>query len=163
MKAIVSVKWLKDHLETPGIVILNASIPKSGAASEAFLGEKLIPHTRFFDIKNKFSEVSAPFPSTFPSVEQFTLEAQLLGINKDSTIVVYDDKGIYSSARAWWLFKAFGHHNVMVLDGGLPEWNKSGYIRETYQSYSGKKGDFIGVEDNSRMKFFEDVDLASQT
>ena len=56
-----------------------------------------------------FSDTSAPFPTTFPSEEQFTNSAQKIGINKDSAIVVYDDQGIYSSARAWWLFKAMGH------------------------------------------------------
>ena len=162
MNPVVSVKWLQANLERPEIVILNASIPKLGSAIEASVGKKLIPYTRCFDIKNKFSEVSAPFPSTYPSVAQFTQEAQLLGINQDSIIVVYDDKGIYSSARAWWLFKSFGHQKVAVLDGGLPEWNKLEYITETYQPYTGEKGDFIGVEDKCMMKFFDDVGGISQ-
>lgn len=163
MNSIVSLKWLKANLETRRIVILNASIPKPEAVSHTFLKQELIPYTRFFDIKNNFSDVSAPFPSTFPSAEQFTQQAQLLGIHKDSTIVIYDDKGIYSSARAWWLFKAFGHHKVAVLDGGLPEWHKSNYLTETYQPYQGVKGDFMGIEDKSLMKFFEDVKIASQS
>ena len=29
---------------------------------------------------------------------------------------------MYSSARVWWLFKAMGHKNVAVLNGGLPDW-----------------------------------------
>ncbi|MEO8773750.1 MAG: rhodanese-like domain-containing protein, partial [Gelidibacter sp.] len=161
MNPIVSAKWLKDNLDRPEMVILNASFPKPGVVSDTFSDERLIPHSRFFDIKNKFSDVSAPFPSTFPSVEQFTQEAQLLGINKSSVIVVYDDKGIYSSARAWWLFRAFGHYNVAVLDGGLPEWNKFNYRTERYQPYEGSKGNFIGLEDKSYMKFFEDVKVAS--
>ena len=164
MNAIVSVKWLKDNLEAPQIVILNASFPKLDSKSEGFLEEKVIPRTRFFDIRNKFSEVSAPFPSTFPSVEQFTREAQALGINKDSIIIIYDDKGIYSSARAWWLLKAFGHHNVSVLDGGLPEWNRFNYITETYHSFTGPLGDFVGYNRTiTYMKFFKDIRKESET
>ncbi len=157
MHPIVSVKWLKDNLEAPELIVLNASIPKAGEVSETVLAERLIPHTRFFDIKIKFSDVLAPFPSTCPSEGQFTQEAQTLGINKDSVIVVYDDKGIYSSARAWWLFRVFGHHNVAVLDGGLPEWNKFKYKTGPYQSYKGQKGNFVGLKDNNLMKSFEDV------
>ena len=162
MTPIISVQWLKDNLDKPEVVILNASIPKQSGLVH-FSEEKVIPNTRYFDIKNKFSDVSAPFPSTFPSVEQFTREAQLLGINKDSLIVVYDNKGIYSSARAWWLFRAFGHHNVTVLDGGLPEWNKFDYITEPCQPYKGTKGDFIGLLDKSLMKFYEDIRIESQS
>lgn len=156
------MQWLKNHLETPNLVILNASIPKVTDTSDEISEENLIPHTRFFDIKTKFSDVSAPFPSTFPSEAQFTREAQLLGIDKDSLIVVYDDKGIYSSARAWWLFKAFGHHNVAVLDGGLPEWIRANYPTELYRPYQGEKGSFIGSEHKNLMKFFEDVKAESQ-
>lgn len=159
---LVSVKWLKNHLEETDLVILNASIPKVSNASKNIFDEHLIPKSRFFDIKTKFSDTSAPFPNTFPSEKQFTREAQLLGINKNSAIVVYDDKGIYSSARAWWLFKAFGHHNVVVLDGGLPEWIKANYSTQPFQPYQGVKGDFISFKNKGLMKFFDDIKAESQ-
>ena len=162
MDPIVSVAWLKDNLDLREIVILNASIPRPSELSGEGFQQKVIPNTRFFDIKNNFSDASAPFPSTFPSLKQFTKQAQLLGINKDSVIIVYDDKGIYSSARAWWLFRTFGFHNVAVLDGGLPEWNKSDYKTEHFQPYKGKTGNFIGRLTKDRMIFFEDIQLASQ-
>ncbi len=86
--------------------------------------------------------LSNPFPNAVPSEDQFTHEAQNLGINKESVIVVYDDNGIYSSARVWWLFKAFGHENVAVLDGGLPEWLKLNYRTEPKKEFTGRKGNF---------------------
>jgi thiosulfate/3-mercaptopyruvate sulfurtransferase len=159
---IVSVAWLKNHLEDPNLVVLNASIPKVTDASEEISEEKLIPNSRFFDIKTKFSDTSAPFPSTFPSETQFTKQAQLLGIKKDSAIVVYDTKGIYSSARAWWLFKAFGHQNIAVLDGGLPAWNKANYATESYRPYQGENGNFVGFVNKRAMKFFDDVKMESK-
>jgi thiosulfate/3-mercaptopyruvate sulfurtransferase len=159
---LVSVLWLKNHLEASNLLILNASIPKVTDTSDKISDEKLIPNTRFFDIKTKFSDTSAPFPSTFPSTAQFTKEAQLLGINKDSAIVIYDDKGIYSSARAWWLFKAFGHHNVAVLDGGLPEWKRLEYSLESYRPYKGPRGNFKASLKKELMKFFEDIKTESE-
>jgi thiosulfate/3-mercaptopyruvate sulfurtransferase len=106
--------------------------------------------------------VSNAFPSAFPSVKQFTKEAQELGINKNSAIVVYDDKGIYSSARVWWLFKAMGHNNVAVLNGGFPEWKKSGCPIEPMAIYKGPKGDFVSHLQPDYMKFFQDVKVASK-
>ena len=163
MNPIVSVDWLNENLDHPDLVILDASFPKVSIESKNVLEENLILRTRFFDIKNKFSDVSATFPSTFPSVEQFTEEAQALGINDGSLIVIYDDKGIYSSARAWWLFKAFGHVNVAILNGGLPEWNRLKLRTETYKTYYGKKGNFVGVREEGFMKFFEDIKMESQS
>ena len=110
---IVSVSWLKEHLYAENLVILDATIKKAVSPSND-LSDFQIPNTRFFDLKTAFSDGSALFPTTFPSEEKFTLEAQALGINKNSAIVVYDEQGIYSSARAWWMFKAMGHNNVAV-------------------------------------------------
>jgi len=153
---LVSVEWLHNHLEATNLVVLDASIPKV-TGGDTSINEVQIPKARFFDLKNKFSDVSAPFPTTFPSSEQFTKSAQELGIDTDSAIVIYDDKGIYSSPRAWWLFKAFGHDNVAVLDGGLPAWTKANYKVESKHAYKGERGNFKAKYRPQLMKFFEDV------
>jgi len=158
---IVSVSWLNEHLTSPNLVILDASIPIV-TGGDATINDVQIPSSRFFDLKNKFSDNDAPFPTTFPSKEQFTRSAQELGINKDSAIVIYDDKGIYSSPRAWWLFKAFGHDNVAVLDGGLPAWKNAKLQVENKQDYKGKLGDFKAKYRPGLMKFFEDLKKESQ-
>lgn len=158
---LVSVEWLKRHLGTSNLVVLDASIPKvTGNNSE--INQFQIPTACFFDLKSKFSDVSAPFPTTIPSAKQFTISAQELGINKDSAIVVYDDLGIYSSPRAWWLFKAFGHDNVAVLDGGFPSWKRANFDVERKKDYVGKLGNFEAVNRPRLMKFFEDVKKESQ-
>ena len=59
---------------------------------------------------------------------------QNAGVNNDSFIVVYEDGGLFSAARAWWMFKAMGHHNVKILSGGLKKWLEYGY--DVQQSYS---------------------------
>ncbi|MBP0905349.1 sulfurtransferase [Mariniflexile gromovii] len=159
---VVSVSWLNDHLDAENLVVLDGSIKKIVNPKIDSI-EFQIPKTRFFDLKTAFSNESAPFPTTFPSEEKFTLEAQALGINKNSAIVVYDDKGIYSSARVWWMFKAMGHDNVAVLNGGLPEWIKAGYITEGKSYFTGVKGDFEAHYKLGFMKFYDDVKQASET
>lgn len=158
---LVSVDWLHSHLDTTNIIVLDASIPKVTGAEVQTIEEQ-IPTARFFDLKNKFSDTSAPFPTTFPLAEQFTKSAQEMGINNNSAIVIYDDKGIYSSPRAWWLFKAFGHDNVAVLDGGLPAWKNANYEVENKSVYKGKSGNFIAKYRPELMKFFEDIKKESQ-
>lgn len=154
---IVSVSWLHDNLEDENIIILDGTINKVFDSLQ-----QQIPKARFFDIKNKFSDSAAPFPSTFPSLKQFQKEARALGINNNSAIIVYDDKGIYSSARVWWLFKAFGYRNVAVLNGGFPEWKKAEYLTESMKTYTGKSGNFNATHKLELMTFFKDIKLASE-
>ena len=139
---LVTVDWLYKHLEAENLVILDATIPKFVRTSiEDNLG--YITNSLFFDIKKKFSNISADFPNTIPTSKQFQSEARELGINSNSCIIVYDAHGIYSSPRAWWLFKYFGHTNIAVLDGGLPEWMSKKYATQKKYSSPQAKGDFI--------------------
>ncbi|NNK83527.1 MAG: sulfurtransferase [Flavobacteriaceae bacterium] len=155
--SLVSVDWLHINLDiNPNLIVLDGSIKKVTDSSNE-LSNLQIPNARFFDIKNKFSDVDAKFPNTVPSEAQFTQEAQNLGINNESYIVVYDDKGIYSSARVWWLFKSFGFDNVTVLDGGLPEWIASGYQTKTKTGKQIKKGNFQAIYNPQYFNFFTDI------
>ena len=133
---IVSAKWLYEHLHDPNLIVLEARLDPNQIKDTQIVGSRL------FDIKNTFSDTSNPLPNTFPSAEQFTVECQKLGINKDSFIVVYDTTGIYSSPRVWWMFNTMGHSKIAVLDGGLPEWKKQGYPTETPKESSYPIGDF---------------------
>lgn len=154
---IVSVTWLQENMQANNLVVLDGTIAKVFNPSS-----QQIPNARFFDIKKKFSDTTNEFPSAFPSEEQFQKEARNLGINKNSVIVVYDDKGIYSSARVWWLFKAFGHNDVAVLDGGLTEWQKAKFSTENMTLYNGVLGDFEAKLQPNYMMFFKDVEKASK-
>lgn len=154
--SLVSVDWLAENLHNNDIVILNATIPKVSVNLTESISIQ-IPNARFFDLKNDFSNTEADFPNTVPSVDKFNKSAQSLGINNSSTIIVYDEYGIYSSARAWWLFKAFGHSNIAVLDGGLPAWIEKRYEVENKKAYKETKGNFQGTLNKNYFSFFEDI------
>lgn len=75
-------------------------------------------------------------PHMLPTPEIFADACSRLGISPDQHVVVYDSKGVFSAPRAAFTFKAFGHENVSVLDGGLPGWKKEGgYVDETKPSH----------------------------
>jgi len=61
-----------------------------------------------------------------PSAPFFGELMRELGIRSDTTVVVYDSMGVWSSPRAWWLLRVFGHARAAVLDGGLPAWVSAG-------------------------------------
>jgi thiosulfate/3-mercaptopyruvate sulfurtransferase len=49
-----------------------------------------------------------------------------LGLGDGTRIIVYDNNRYSASARAWWMFRVFGHEEVAVLDGGLAKWRAEG-------------------------------------
>ena len=146
---LVTVDWLNSNLNSENIVLLDATIPKAGSDSSLITSE-CIPTTLFFDLKKVFSKQDSNYPNTVPSIEQFEENVQLLGVNSDTTVIIYDQHGVYSSPRAWWLFKLMGHTNVFVLDGGLKAWHANGF--ETILTYSQpkSKGNFK-VNYNSKL------------
>ena len=149
MNNLVSVDWLKEHLDDDNLIVLDARLSPSN--------DPFIPNARFFDLKGKFSDQEAMFPNTFPTVERFEKECQRLGICTDSMLVVYDPKGVYSSPRVWWMFTAMGHHNVAVLDGGLPAWLKNDYPTADVEGSGYLKGDFNACFDADLVKRYEDI------
>jgi thiosulfate/3-mercaptopyruvate sulfurtransferase len=140
---LVTSTWLNINFDNPNLIILDASLKENQSSLKTDLANLQIKEARFFDIKETFSDTNSVLPNTLPSPEKFEIEAQKLGINKDSTIVIYDHLGIYSSPRAWWMFKTMGHENVVVLDGGLPDWMKEGFsIEEKKSNPTYAKGNF---------------------
>ena len=142
MRTIVTAQWLNENLNKANLVILDASIATSAGGKEFKKFESTIPNARRFDLKNVFSDKSSSFPNTVPKPQEFELECRKLGINQNSEIIVFDNNGVYSSPRVWWLFKVMGHSNIAVLDGGLPDWIFNGYRTESKHLSKFKPGDF---------------------
>jgi thiosulfate/3-mercaptopyruvate sulfurtransferase len=46
-------------------------------------------------------------------------------------IVIYEQEGVFSAPRAWWMLKTFGAENVSLLDGGLRAWIEAGLPTES--------------------------------
>ena len=90
------------------------------------LAGRAIPGARYADLSRDFRDPTDELPNTFPTPEQFTAAARRLGINADSRVVVCDNVGNYASPRLWFLFRAMGHPEVHILDGGLPAWAAAG-------------------------------------
>lgn len=150
---IVSCDWLNENRHLDHLVILDASVKKDNSDASVY-----ITNSRYFDIKGKFSDITDDFPNAFPSIDQFQSEARKLGINNNSMIVVYDDKGIYWSPRVWWLFKCFGFDHIAVLDGGLPEWERLNLSTVSDLSVNTwKTGDFRAYFQYDKIRFFHHI------
>ncbi|MEL6998027.1 MAG: 3-mercaptopyruvate sulfurtransferase [Pseudomonadota bacterium] len=124
---LVSTDWLAERLTAPDIRILDGSmyLPTDGRNGRELYDQAHIPGARFFDIDD-ISDDHSPLPHMLPPVEKFVSRIRKMGIGDGHRVVVYDQQGVYSAARIWWMFRLFGHEDVAVLDGGLPKWTAEG-------------------------------------
>lgn len=159
---LVDADWLFANLEDKDLIILDATLPKVGAKEVLSVEKISIKNARFFDIKNTFSDAEAVFPNTVLAPEVFQEKARALGIHQNSCIVIYDDLGIYSSPRAYWLFQLMGITNIAILAGGLPHWKSKNYPTEKPSPKTYLKGD-VKVDYQSNKMVSAEAVLAATT
>ena len=143
--SIVSTDWLEKGIGASDLVLLDSSVPPvvpdyfSVNRDEQF---SVIPGARRFDYDKVVCKPNSFLPHMMPTRDLFEEEVRKLGINTTSTVIVYDDVGLYASPRAWWMFRAMGHERVAVLDGGLPKWlSENRVVSEKFSEAS--TGDFV--------------------
>ncbi|REE79883.1 thiosulfate/3-mercaptopyruvate sulfurtransferase [Lutibacter oceani] len=156
-KSIVTAKWLHRNLKTPHLIILDASQTENKSNLKTKLEGLQIKNARFFDLKNTFSDKHSNLPNMLPLPKEFEKECRKLGINKSSKIVVYDNLGIYTSPRVWWMFKIMGHNNIAVLNGGLPAWKNEGFELEHIQNKVYKSGDFEAIFNPNLVRNIDEI------
>jgi thiosulfate/3-mercaptopyruvate sulfurtransferase len=124
----VSTEWLAERLGRAGLRVLDASwyLPTLGRDARAEYAAGHIPGALFFDL-DAVSDHATPLPHMLPQPEAFARAMTELGLTDDDALIVYDGTGSnMSAARAWWMFRVFGHAAVAVLDGGLAKWRREG-------------------------------------
>lgn len=124
---LVSTEWLAGQLGKPGVKVLDASFKLPGVLplpKDDYLAAH-IPGAMFFDV-DAVSDHSSSLPHMFPDAAQFASDVAALGISSTDLVVIYDNGGWMAAPRAWWMFLAYGHANVRVLNGGLKKWQAEG-------------------------------------
>lgn len=129
-RALVTSKWLAEAAKAQGKVrVLDTSwyLPKLRRNAKSEFQKRHIAGASFFDI-DRCCDRTSPLDHMLPSEEAFADYAGDLGVGGDTHVVVYDasEFGAFSAPRVWWMFRAFGHGAVSLLDGGLRGWLREG-------------------------------------
>jgi thiosulfate/3-mercaptopyruvate sulfurtransferase len=146
---LVSTDWLKRHLDHPGIrvVDIRGSVPPlpdppslrgpvAPATPSAGLGYEgsrdafdkgHIPGAVFIDWTSDIVDPDDPVPVQLASAGQFAAAMRNAGIGDEHFVVAYDNHPAATfAARLWWALRYYGHDRVVLLDGGLPKWEREG-------------------------------------
>jgi thiosulfate/3-mercaptopyruvate sulfurtransferase len=132
MGPLVTTDWLAAELGKPDLVIFDATkyLPNEPKDGLTEFRRAHIPGARYFDI-DQIADTDTDLPHMVPTPGRFAKLMGELGVSNASRVVFYDQKGLASAARGWWLMGLFGHDNAAVLDGGLPKWQREERPTET--------------------------------
>lgn len=159
----IEPKTLMSKLDNINLKILDATfyLPDSGLVAEDEYKKKHIPNAIFFDI-NKIADPNNSLPHMIPSKDLFSKMMQNIGLNKDDEIIIYDNSPFLSSARAWFLFRYFGHDKISIMQGGIKNWkNYGGSI--TQGNVVLEKGNYIASAERKELVVnLDEMILASQ-
>jgi thiosulfate/3-mercaptopyruvate sulfurtransferase len=161
MTPIVSTEWLAENLGNPDLVVCDCSfyLPTDPRKAAALFAEARIPGARFFDI-DAIKDTESPLPHMLPSAEDFAEMVGALGISRRSTVIFYDQLGLFSAARGWWMMRVFGHDEAAVLDGGLPKWRAENRPLETGEPAPPRPATF---EPAPRPRLVKDLEAMKRT
>lgn len=127
MDPVISTDFLASQLGKPGLVVFDATkyLPNENKDGHAEYLRAHIQGARYFDI-DVVADPDTDLPHMVPSAGRFAKLMEGFGVSNETAVVFYDQKGLSSAARGWWLMALFGHDNAAVLDGGLPKWLSEG-------------------------------------
>ncbi|MEG3147188.1 3-mercaptopyruvate sulfurtransferase [Sphingomonas sp. RT2P30] len=130
MDSLVTTEWLAGELGANDLRVVDATyftaVPGEAPRDAAAEYEAAhIPGAVFMDL-GELRDTASDLPMMLPSAEKFASRMQSLGLGDGSRIVLYDNSPLHTAARAWWMLRTFGAHDVAILDGGLAKWQAEG-------------------------------------
>ncbi|MBN9559793.1 MAG: sulfurtransferase [Alphaproteobacteria bacterium] len=158
MEPLVSTEWLAAELGKPDLVVFDATkyLPNENRDGRAEFRAAHIPGARYFDI-DEVADPETDLPHMVPAPGRFARLIGAMGVSNASRVVFYDQKGLSSAARGWWLMGLFGHDRAAVLDGGLPKWVREGRPTESGDAAPAPRAEFRPDFRATRLRGIGDV------
>ena len=136
LSPIIEVDELMQISENQNLRIFDV---RTGSNAKENYIKKHLEYSVFVDLNSDLAEIDDPKNGgrhPLPKFEDFIKTLGKLGIDKNSHVVIYDDKnGANAAARFWWMLRAVGHKNVQVLNGGLQVAQNQNYPLSSVEEY----------------------------
>lgn len=133
---LVETDWLTGHLQDPGVRVVDMrgyvrTVWRDGVQEALYVGapdeyaQAHIPGAVYIDWTRDIVDLDDPVEAQIAPPEQFARVLSGLGIGNEHLVVAYDSHPASQFAtRLWWALRYYGHRQVVVLNGGLPRWQR---------------------------------------
>ncbi|MFD0939166.1 sulfurtransferase [Pedobacter boryungensis] len=164
MEKIPSIIQAEDllNLDSSTYVLIDAS-----AGSKARFDDIHLAGALYIDLNTDLADVNDFAKGgrhPLPTLEQFAAVLEKFGIDKNSHVIIYDDKnGSNAAGRFWWMLKSIGHEKVQVVNGGFAAAIKAGFPSNNVIENPKKVGNYEIINWKLRMVDIDEVEKASKT
>jgi thiosulfate/3-mercaptopyruvate sulfurtransferase len=110
---LVNGEWLEKNLNDPKVRVVEVSV-EPGIYERGHIpgAQNVVWHTDLVDTVTR----------DIASKEKFQELTRKLGVDQDTTVVLYGDNNNWFAAWGAWVFDVYGVKNVKLLDGGRKKW-----------------------------------------
>ncbi len=119
-EALVDTHWVAENLNRPGVRLIDVS------SKPEVYAEGHIPGAVYVNWQDDLTNPEAPVKGQIVTAAQLEALLGRLGIDNQTTIVLYDDTNSLFATRAFWTLQYYGHQAVHILDGGRKKWVAEG-------------------------------------
>ncbi|HEY0510602.1 MAG TPA: sulfurtransferase [Thermoanaerobaculia bacterium] len=116
-EVLVSTEWVANHLQDPGIRIVESNEDPLLYATGHIPGAVEVDWTR---------DLNDPVRRDYLGKDGFEALMRRIGVTKDTTVVFYGDRNNWWATYAFWVFQLFGHDKAKIMDGGRIKWANEG-------------------------------------
>jgi thiosulfate/3-mercaptopyruvate sulfurtransferase len=142
-EVLVDIQWVIDHLNDPRVRIAEVNYDPNS--------NYLIAHIPGAVLIDWGSDISDPVSKNILTKEGCEEFMQRLGVNNDTTLILYSDFGNLFATFAFWFFKYYGFQDVRIINGGRRKWLEEGMPIDTnIPNYP--RGNFKASEPDKSMR-----------
>jgi thiosulfate/3-mercaptopyruvate sulfurtransferase len=144
-EVLVDTKWAEEHKDDPKVRIAEVDYDPS---ANYMLGH--IPGSVLLDWK---ADINDPLTRNVLNREAAENLMQRVGVNDDTTLVLYGDFNNWFAAFAFWVLKYYGVKDVRLMNGGRKKWlEEDRPLTKDTPSYA--KGNFKALSPDTNIRVF---------
>ena len=144
-EVLVDTNWVDQHKNDPKVRV--AEVDYDPTANYT-LGH--VPGSVLIDWK---ADINDPVTRNIVTKQACESLLQRVGVNDDTTLVLYGDFNNWFAAFAFWVFKYYGYKDVRLMNGGRKKWlEEDKPVTKDIPSHT--KGNFKASEPDSSIRVF---------
>lgn len=113
-EVLVDTQWVEDHIDDKNVRIAEVDYD---AKANYDLGH--VPDSVLIAWKE---DINDPLARNILTLHEYVQLLQRIGVNNDTTLILYGDFNNWFAAFALWVFKYYRYKNVKLLNGSRKKW-----------------------------------------
>ena len=128
--ALMSTEELARRLGAPALRVFDCTTYLKPGPDGRYIAESgranydkgHIPGAAFLDLPADLSDRNSKLRFTLPPLEALTRAFAAKGVGHGTSVALYSHASPVWASRIWWMLRAIGFDDAVLLDGGLDKW-----------------------------------------